>query len=407
MTVTEAKKQLSQGEAITVENLTIRDLLEAGVHFGHQTRRWNPKMKKFIFTERNDIYIIDLKKTLGLINDACNIVRETVAKGDSVLFVGTKTQAAKIVKDEAERSGQYYVINRWLGGMLTNYRTIRQSVKKLEHYEKMSTDGTYELLTKKEVLTNEKNKDKLLGLLGGIRDMNRIPGILVVVDTKKENIAVREANRLGIPVCAIIDTNCDPDPIDFPIPGNDDAIRSIKVILSRITDSILEGLQLRADKEEEAAPEPPAHAKKAHVKPAAVKPAAARPAAARPAAPKAEDKPAAARPAAPKAEEKPAAAKPAAPKAEEKPAEEKAEETKKDSADKDAKAETKKPAAKVDTKAKEAEKPVTEKPAPKKTDDAKAPADDKKKKPAAKADKDTKEKAAPKKSSKKTDNTEK
>ena len=379
MTVAEAKKQLSQGEATTVENLTIKDLLEAGVHFGHQTRRWNPKMKKFIFTERNDIYIIDLKKTLGLINDACNIVRETVAKGDSVLFVGTKTQAAKIVKDEAERSGQYHVINRWLGGMLTNYRTIRQSVKKLEHYEKMSTDGTYELLTKKEVLTNEKNKEKLLSLLGGIRDMNRIPGILIVVDTKKENIAVREANRLGIPVCAIIDTNCDPDPIDFPIPGNDDAIRSIKVILSRITDAILEGLQLRADKEEEAAPEPPAPAKKpvpAKAEKAVVKPAVAT-----------------------EAPEK--AAKETA----EKPAEEKAEVKITDSADKGAKAETKKPAtkAKEDAKAKETEKPVKEKPAAKKTDDAKAPADDKKKKPAAKADKDTKEKAAPKKSSKKTD----
>ncbi len=248
MTVAEVKKQSSQGETTTVETLTIKDLLEAGVHFGHQTRRWNPKMKKFIFTERNDIYIIDLKKTLGLINEACDKLRETVANGDSILFVGTKTQAAKIVKEEAERCGQFYVINRWLGGMLTNYRTIRQSVKKLEHYEKMSTDGTYELLTKKEALTNEKNKAKLLMQLGGIRDMNRIPGMLIVVDTKKENIAVREANRLGIPVCAIIDTNSDPDPIDYPIPGNDDAIRSIKVILSKLTDAILEGLQLRSDK---------------------------------------------------------------------------------------------------------------------------------------------------------------
>ncbi|MFC1552134.1 30S ribosomal protein S2 [Candidatus Latescibacterota bacterium] len=382
-----------------MDNLTIKDLLEAGVHFGHQTRRWNPKMKKFIFTERNDIYIIDLKKTLGLINDACNIVRETVAKGDSVLFVGTKTQAANIVKDEAERSGQYYVINRWLGGMLTNYRTIRQSVKKLEHYEKMSTDGTYELLTKKEVLTNEKNKDKLLGLLGGIRDMNRIPGILIVVDTKKENIAVREANRLGIPVCAIIDTNCDPDPIDFPIPGNDDAIRSIKVILSRITDAILEGLQLRADKEE-AAPEPPAPAKKA---PAKAEKAAVKPAADAKAPEKAAVKPDAAAKAPEKAPEK--AAKDTA----EKPAEEKAEVKKTDSKDRGAKAEKIKPAAKAkdDVKAKETEKPVKEIPAKKKTDDTKAPADDEKKKSAAKADKDTKEKAAPKKSSKKTDKTDK
>ncbi|MFC1490320.1 30S ribosomal protein S2 [Candidatus Latescibacterota bacterium] len=337
-------------------NLTIKDLLEAGVHFGHQTRRWNPKMKKFIFTERNDIYIIDLKKTLGLINNACNIVRETVAKGDSVLFVGTKTQAANIVKDEAERSGQYYVINRWLGGMLTNYRTIRQSVKKLEHYEKMSTDGTYDLLTKKEVLTNEKNKEKLLSILGGIRDMNRIPGILIVVDTKKENIAVREANRLGIPVCAIIDTNCDPDPIDFPIPGNDDAIRSIKVILSSITDSILEGLQLRADKEEEAAPKPAAPAKRAE-KPA-VKTA-------------------------PKADSSNKPAKKVA----EKAAEVKPEDKKPVPAEKAVKPEEKKPAK--------------EAPAEKKTEDVKAPADEKK--TSAKADKDKTEKAAPKKSSNKTE----
>jgi len=239
-----------------VKNLDIKELLEAGVHFGHQTRRWNPKMKKYIFTERNDIYIIDLKKTLELINKTCDVVREIVARGESVLFVGTKPQAASIVKEEAERCGQFYVVNRWLGGMLTNYRTIRQSVKRLEHFEKMSTDGTYELITKKEILTNEKHKNKLQQLLGGIRDMNRIPGILIVIDTKRENIAVREANRLGIPVCAIIDTNCDPDPIDYPIPGNDDAIRSIRIILTRITDAIIEGLQMRADKEDISLTEP-------------------------------------------------------------------------------------------------------------------------------------------------------
>ena len=230
-----------------MKELTIKDLLEAGVHFGHQTRRWNPKMKKHIFSERNDIYIIDLKKTLDLINRTCDVVRSIVSNGDSVLFVGTKPQAAPIIREEAERSGQYYVINRWLGGMLTNYRTIRQSVKRLEHFEKMATDGTYELITKKEILSTEKKRDKLQLMLGGIREMNKIPGLLIVVDTKKENIAVREANRLGIPVCAIIDTNCDPDPINYPIPGNDDAIRSIKIILSQITDAILEGLHMREE----------------------------------------------------------------------------------------------------------------------------------------------------------------
>ena len=236
-------------ESKIVEELAIKDLLEAGVHFGHQTRRWNPKMKKFIFTERNDIYIIDLKKTLELINKACESIRSIVAKGDTVLFVGTKPQASPIIKEAAERSGQFYVVNRWLGGMLTNYRTIRQSVKRLEHFERMSTDGTYELITKKEILSTEKHKNKLLLLLGGIREMNRIPGLLIVIDTKRENIAVKEANKFGIPICAIIDTNCDPDMIDYPIPGNDDAIRSIRIILSKITDAVIEGLHMREDKE--------------------------------------------------------------------------------------------------------------------------------------------------------------
>jgi small subunit ribosomal protein S2 len=229
--------------------VTIKDLLEAGVHFGHQTRRWNPKMKKYIFTERNDIYIIDLKKSLELLNRACESVRAAVAKGDTVLFVGTKPQAAGIVKECAEKSGQYYVVHRWLGGMLTNYRTIRQSVKRLEHFERMTTDGTYELLTKKEILNTEKERGRLLEVLGGIRDMTRLPGLLVVIDVKRENIAVREANRLGIPVCALIDTNCDPDPIDYPIPGNDDAIRSIRIVLRQLTEAMIEGLHMREDKE--------------------------------------------------------------------------------------------------------------------------------------------------------------
>jgi small subunit ribosomal protein S2 len=227
--------------------ISIKDLLESGVHFGHQTRRWNPKMKKFIFTERNGIYIIDLQKTLAQIKKACEAIREVAAHGESILYVGTKPQAAAIIKDEAERSGQFYITNRWLGGMLTNFRTIRQSVKRLDHLDKMSTDGTYEHLTKKEVLTLEKQRERLNSVLSGIRLMNRVPGLLIVVDTKKENIAVAEANRLGIPVCAILDTNCDPDPITYPIPGNDDAIRSIKLILTNITDSIIEGIQLRVD----------------------------------------------------------------------------------------------------------------------------------------------------------------
>ena len=230
-----------------MSEVAINDLLEAGVHFGHQTKRWNPKMKKFIFTERNNIYIIDLKKTQHLLTKACDCVREITAKGEAILFVGTKSQASAIIKEEAIRCSQFYVTNRWLGGMLTNYRTIRQSIKRLDHIEKMAADGTFEHLTKKEVLTHEKHREKLSSILDGIREMNRIPGLVIVVDTKKEKIAVSEANRLGIPVCAILDTNCDPDPISYPIPGNDDAIRSIQLLLSHLTEAILEGMQLRVD----------------------------------------------------------------------------------------------------------------------------------------------------------------
>lgn len=227
--------------------VTIKDLLESGVHFGHQTRRWNPKMKKFIFTERNGIYIIDLQKTLATMQRAANAVREVTARGESILFVGTKPQASPIIKEEAERSGQFFVTNRWLGGMLTNFRTIRQSVKRLDHLDKMATDGTYEHLTKKETLNIENQRERLSSVLSGIRAMNRLPGLLIVVDTKKEKIAVAEAERLGIPICAVLDTNCDPDPIDYPIPGNDDAIRSIRLILHFVTDAIIEGVQLRVD----------------------------------------------------------------------------------------------------------------------------------------------------------------
>ena len=230
-----------------MSEVAINDLLEAGVHFGHQTKRWNPKMKKFIFTERNNIYIIDLKKTQQLLTKACDSIREITAKGEAILFVGTKPQAAAIIKEESIRCSQFYVTNRWLGGMLTNYRTIRQSIKRLDHIEKMAADGTYEQLTKKEVLTHEKHREKLSNVLDGIREMNRIPGLVIVVDTKKEKIAVSEANRLGIPVCAILDTNCDPDPITYPIPGNDDAIRSIQLLLSHLTEAIIEGMQLRVD----------------------------------------------------------------------------------------------------------------------------------------------------------------
>ena len=232
-----------------MNQVTIKDLLESGVHFGHQTRRWNPKMKKFIFTERNGIYIIDLQKTLANLQIAAEAVREVSAKGESILFVGTKPQAATIVKEEALRSGQFFITNRWLGGMLTNFRTIRQSVKRLDHLDKMAGDGSYDHLTKKEVLTLEKQRERLTSILEGIRTMNRLPGLLVVVDTKKEKIAVSEAERLGIPVCAVLDTNCDPDPITYPIPGNDDAIRSIKLILTSVTEGIIEGMQLRVDQE--------------------------------------------------------------------------------------------------------------------------------------------------------------
>jgi len=229
--------------------ITIQDLLESGVHFGHQTRRWNPKMKKFIFTERNGIYIIDLHKTLAQLNKARNAVREIASKGEYILFVGTKPQAASIILEESERCAQYFVVNRWAGGMLTNYRTIRQSVKRLDHLEQMATDGTYEHLTKKEILNIEQQREKLSYLLEGIRRMNKLPGLLIVIDTKKEKIAINEANRLGIPVCAILDTNCDPDPITYPIPANDDAIKSIKILLSALTDSLIEGRLSYTDKE--------------------------------------------------------------------------------------------------------------------------------------------------------------
>ena len=218
----------------------LKELLEAGVHFGHQTRRWNPKMKPFIFTSRNGIYVIDLKKTQECLKVASLKAKEVVAKGGTVLFVGTKKQAQEVIQQEAQKCGMYYVTERWLGGTLTNFTTIRRNIRRLRDIERMAEDGTFEKLTKKEVLKLEKEREKLQTILGGIKDMNELPKLLYVVDSKKERIAVAEANKLGIPVIAIVDTNSDPDLINFPIAGNDDAIKSIKVITQEIANAILE-----------------------------------------------------------------------------------------------------------------------------------------------------------------------
>ena len=223
--------------------VSMKKLLEAGVHFGHQTRRWNPKMAKFIFTERNGIYIVDLQKTANQIEEAYNVMRDIVADGGRVLFVGTKKQAQDSIQNEAKRSGQYYVSHRWLGGMLTNFKTIRKSVEKLQKYERMEEDGTFDLLPKKEVLEYQKEMDKLERNLGGIKDMEELPDVLFVVDPGEEEIAVHEAKILGIPVIAIVDTNCDPDEVDIPIPGNDDAIRAVKLITSIMADAVIEANQ--------------------------------------------------------------------------------------------------------------------------------------------------------------------
>lgn len=222
-------------------DVSLHDLLIAGAHFGHLTRRWNPKMKKFIFMERNGIYIIDLKKTLECLEQAYQAIVEITKSGEKVLFVGTKKQAKDIIKNEAERSNTFYVNERWLGGTLTNFATIKKSIKRMKNIEKMATDGTYDKLVKKEILRIEREREKLELILGGIRDMNRLPGALFVVDIKKESIAVSEATKLNIPIVAIIDTNCDPDPIDYPIPANDDAFKSINVITHAIADAVIEG----------------------------------------------------------------------------------------------------------------------------------------------------------------------
>ncbi len=231
-------------------DITIKDLLEAGVHFGHQTKRWNPKMKKFIFTARSGIYIIDLQKTLQCLEIAGQKVKEVVAEGQSFLFVGTKKQAQEVVKEEALRCGAFYVTERWLGGMLTNFQTIKRNVKRLKDLERMKDDGTFDKLTKKEVLKLEKERTKLEKVLGGIKEMNRLPGLLYVVDAKKERIAVAEGSKLGIPIVAIIDTNSNPDPISFPIAANDDAIKSIRVITHQIAEAALEAQKLKEEKTE-------------------------------------------------------------------------------------------------------------------------------------------------------------
>ena len=231
--------------------VSMKQLLEAGVHFGHQTRRWNPKMAPYIFAERNQIYIIDLSKTVKLINEAYDFVKEVVAEGKPVLFVGTKKQAQESIKEEAIRAGEYFVNERWLGGMLTNYKTIETRIKRLFELEKMEENGTLELLTKKEKALLLGEKDKLERFLGGIKNMPELPGAIFVVDPKKEKIAVHEARKLGIPVVGIVDTNCDPDEIDYVIPGNDDAIRAVKLLTSVIADAVVEAKQ-GADNLEEA-----------------------------------------------------------------------------------------------------------------------------------------------------------
>ncbi len=221
----------------------MKQLLEAGVHFGHQTRRWNPKMARFIFTERNGIYIIDLQKTVKKMDEAYNFVRDLAAEGGKVLFVGTKKQAQESIKNEAERCNQYFVNERWLGGMLTNFQTIEKRVKRLKTLEKQAEDGTFELLPKKEVTLLKHEMEKLQKYLGGIKDMKKLPDALFIIDPKKEEIAVSEARKLHIPIIATVDTNCDPDVIDYPIPANDDAIRAVKLLTGKIADAVLEGNQ--------------------------------------------------------------------------------------------------------------------------------------------------------------------
>jgi small subunit ribosomal protein S2 len=230
-------------------NITMKELLEAGVHFGHQTKRWNPKMKEYIFGERNGIYIIDLQKTLKMFKEASKFVQELAAEGKIVLFVGTKRQAQDAIAEEATRAAMFYVNQRWLGGLLTNWVTVQKSVKRLKELDDMATDGRYELLPKKEVIKLERERKHLQANLAGIKNMSRLPDSIFVIDSNKEQIAVREARKLGIPVVAVVDTNCDPSEVDYVIPGNDDALRAIRLFASKIADSIVEGSQLATDKQ--------------------------------------------------------------------------------------------------------------------------------------------------------------
>ncbi len=232
-------------------SITIKDMLEAGVHFGHQTRRWNPKMRPYIFAEKNGIYIIDLKQTLELSRKAYDTVVRVASSGAPVLFVGPKKQAQETIKEEAQRSGQFFVIERWLGGLLTNFQTIRKSLDKLEDIEKMKVDGRMEAFNKKERMQLSKQRDRLERMLGGIRGMEKAPGAIFVVDTSQSDIAIKEACKLKVPVVAIVDTNCDPDHVDHPIPGNDDAIRSIKLFTHMVADAVIEGQAAMKDKQKE------------------------------------------------------------------------------------------------------------------------------------------------------------
>ncbi len=229
--------------------ITMKELLEAGVHFGHQTKRWNPKMKEFIFGERNGIYIIDLQKTLKMFKEASKFVQDLAADGKIVLFVGTKRQAQDAIAEEATKCGGFYINQRWLGGLLTNWVTVQKSVKRLKELDEMATDGRYELLPKKEVIKLERERKHLQANLAGIKNMTRLPDAVFVIDSNKEQIAVREARKLGIPVVAVVDTNCDPTEVDYVIPGNDDALRAIRLFTSKISESIAEGAQLMSDKQ--------------------------------------------------------------------------------------------------------------------------------------------------------------
>ena len=230
-------------------NITMKELLEAGVHFGHQTKRWNPKMKEFIFGERNGIYIIDLQKTLKMFKEASKFVQDLAAEGRIVLFVGTKRQAQDAIAEEAQRCGMFYVNQRWLGGLLTNWVTVQKSVKRLKELDEMATDGRYDLLPKKEVIKLERERKHLQANLAGIKNMTRLPDAIFVIDSNKEQIAVRESRKLGIPVVAVVDTNCDPSEVDYVIPGNDDALRAIRLFASKISESIAEGVHARDDKQ--------------------------------------------------------------------------------------------------------------------------------------------------------------